>query len=116
MIFPMLVHQVTVVAYICDIVTEFILTGFPLHFRNVKSHKLKQTIAKFMKNIYENLMPKIPINLLCYWSNSTIAFSGIKKTFKNMNYILIVGLQKFVNFLIHDIDITLLLSNPADIL
>ena len=35
-----------------------------------------------MKNIYESLIPIIPINLLCYWSDSTIALSWIKNTSK----------------------------------
>ena len=35
-----------------------------------------------MKNIYESLIPIIPINLLCYWSDSTIASSWIKNTSK----------------------------------
>ena len=35
-----------------------------------------------MKNIYESLIPLIPINLLCYWSDSTIALSWIKSTSK----------------------------------
>ena len=58
-------------------------------------------LAKPMKNIYEGLIPIIPINLFCYWSDSTIALSWIKNTSKNMNYTLIVALQKFGNFLTH---------------
>ena len=58
-------------------------------------------LAEPMKNIYEGLIPIIPINLFCYWSDSTIALSWIKNTSKNMNYTLIVALQKFGNFLTH---------------
>ena len=35
-----------------------------------------------MKNIYESLISIIPINLLCYWSDSIIALSWIKNTYK----------------------------------
>ena len=38
--------------------------------------------AKSIKNICESLIPIIPINLLCYWSDSTIALSWIKNTSK----------------------------------
>ena len=35
-----------------------------------------------MKSIYESLIPIIPINLFCYCSDSTIALSRIRNTFK----------------------------------
>ena len=35
-----------------------------------------------MKTIYEILIPVIPVNLLCYWSDSTVALSWIKSISK----------------------------------
>ena len=72
----MLVYQVTVAAYIFDMVTIIIATQHPLFFRNLESHQLKQKtiprselqatflLAKSMKNIYESLIPVIPTKIV----------------------------------------------------
>ena len=106
-----LVYHVTVAAYISGVVTIIATTHF-LFFGNLELHQLNQSIphlellatlllAKSMKNIYESLIPIIPVSVLSYWSDSTIALSWIKNNSKNMNYIMIVAFQKFANFLTH---------------
>ena len=47
----------------------------PIKTQTIPLLELQATLllAKSMKNIYESLIPIIPINLLCYWSDSTIA-------------------------------------------
>ena len=94
MVLQMLVYQVTVAAYISGIVTIIIATTHPLFFSQSRIAPIKsQTIphlelrailllAKSMKNIYKGLITIIPINLLCYWSDSTIALSWVKNTSK----------------------------------
>ena len=54
----------------------------PIKTQTIPRLELQATLllAKSMKNIYESLIPIIPINLLCYWSDSTIALSWIKNT------------------------------------
>ena len=94
MVLQMLVYQVTVAAYISGIVTIIIATTHPLFFSQSRIAPIKsQTIphlelrailllAKSMKNIYKGLITIIPMNLLCYWSDSTIALSWVKNTSK----------------------------------
>ena len=47
----------------------------PIKSQTIPRLELEATLllAKSMKNIYESLITIIPINLLCYCSNSTIA-------------------------------------------
>ena len=49
----------------------------PIKTQTIPRLDLQATLllAKSMKNIYERLIPIIRINLLCYWSDSTIALS-----------------------------------------
>ena len=108
-----LVYHVTVAAYISGVVTIIIATTHflffwqsriaPIKSQSIPHLELQATLllAKSMKNIYEISIPIIPVNLLSYWSDSTIALSWIKNTSKNMNYIMIVAFQKFANFLTH---------------
>ena len=84
----------------------------PIKTQTISRLELQATLllAKSIKNIYESLIPIIPINLLCYWNDSTQRYPGLKTLLKNMNYILIVAFQKFVNFLTHYFGITLILE------
>ena len=45
----------------------------PIKTQTISRLELQATLllAKSIKNIYESLIPIIPINLLCYWNDST---------------------------------------------
>ena len=72
MVSQIVVHQITVVAYIFDIAI-IIALPHPLFFRNIESHQLNYKLfpfriasplllAKSMKTIFESLIPIIPVN------------------------------------------------------
>ena len=52
----------------------------PIKTQTIPRLELKANLllAKSMRNIYESLIPIIPMNLLWYWSDSAIALSWIK--------------------------------------
>ena len=91
----------------------------PIKTQAISHLELQATLllVKSIKNIYESLIPTIPINLLCYWNNSAVALFSIKNSSKK--YELYIGrcvseiheLSKSLNW--HHV---ISGSNPADIL
>ena len=129
MVSQTLVYRVTVAAYniryCCNdysYTTSLVFSQSrtaPIKTETIPRLELQATLllAKSVKNIYESLIPIIPINLLCYWSDSTIALSWIKNTTKNYELYVdcrISEIRKLSNLLnwYHIISG----SNPADIL